>query len=267
MTHRPTLKQTAAAMMPAIALLFAAPAWANEGKAQANPGSSAGAGTRSGAPVNPQRSEIDMRASRLIGMSVRDNKGENLGKIKEVVVDISSQRVRYAVVAAGGFLGIGDRHFLYPLNEFSEAPAGDYLIMNRDRDALQNASGFDGSDWPDFNDPQYRAQIDRSSGAERPRRPSTNLEQASELLGSDVKDRTGAEVGELRDLIVNLPSGEIRSAWVEVEDGARGGERVVSLPPARLATSPDNDEVILNMTSTELRDAPSAVGSGSRGSR
>lgn len=226
----------------------------------AQPRDPAGAGEAAGRPA--QVSEIQLGASRLIGMPVRGSGGEELGTLKDVVVDLAGGRAHYAVLEAGGILDVGDRHYAYPVSEFSTSPDGRHLIMTIDREALKKARGFDDGSWPDFNDSEFQARTDRRASRERPGAERKDLRRVSELLGADVKNRSGEQVGQLRDVIVNLATGEVPSALIAYDPAIGFEQRMVSVPPARLVANRDRDEVVINMTPSELKSAPSAVGAG-----
>ena len=53
-------------------------------------------------------------ARRSDGRSVRNPAGEDLGKIEELMIDLPTGRLAYAVISFGGFLGIGDKLFAVP---------------------------------------------------------------------------------------------------------------------------------------------------------
>jgi sporulation protein YlmC with PRC-barrel domain len=55
-----------------------------------------------------------MSASTFIGDDVCNRKDENLGNIKEFMLDVRSGNVRYAVLSSGGFLGMGEKLFAVP---------------------------------------------------------------------------------------------------------------------------------------------------------
>jgi len=91
------------------------------------------------------------KASSLVGMDVRNTQNEKLGEIKDIVLDLHSGKVAYAVLSVGGFLGIGDKYVAVPPSAFTAAPDQDKLILNADKAKIQNAPGFAKSSWPDLN--------------------------------------------------------------------------------------------------------------------
>jgi sporulation protein YlmC with PRC-barrel domain len=50
-----------------------------------------------------------LSASTLAGDRVKNSAGEDLGNVHEIMIDISSGTVAYAVLSFGGFLGMGDK--------------------------------------------------------------------------------------------------------------------------------------------------------------
>lgn len=89
-----------------------------------------------------------MRASKVLGLNVRNAKGEDLGHVKDLIIDTNSQRVRYAVLSSGGFLGVGDKLFAYPVQAFQTSADRDDLVLNVDRERLRDLPGFDTNAWP-----------------------------------------------------------------------------------------------------------------------
>ncbi len=82
----------------------------------------AGRSTQATAPATAQ-SIRDVRLSDLIGMDVRNARGENLGDVQDVVVDAENGRVSYVVVGIGGFLGIGEKLSAFPMSAFKVSQA------------------------------------------------------------------------------------------------------------------------------------------------
>ena len=90
-----------------------------------------------------------MKGSTFIGSDVENHQGQNLGDIKDVVVDRASGRIAYAVVSFGGFLGVGEKLFAVPWGAFSQPKADkDTFVLDVDKERLKNAPGFDTHNWP-----------------------------------------------------------------------------------------------------------------------
>ena len=100
-----------------------------------------------------------LSASTLAGDSVRNPAGEDLGKIDELMIDIPSGRVAYAVLSFGGFLGMGDKLFAVPWNALKVDEDEKCFVLNVDKRRIEQAPGFDKSNWPDMSDPSFGTQL------------------------------------------------------------------------------------------------------------
>ncbi|HEX8038173.1 MAG TPA: PRC-barrel domain-containing protein [Chryseosolibacter sp.] len=96
-----------------------------------------------------------LTASSIISSRIQNPRGEDLGKIDNLMVNVHSGEVEYAVVEFGSFLGIGGKLFAVPFNELRLNPENKTFVLNRDIAYLKNSPGFDKSHWPDTNDHSY----------------------------------------------------------------------------------------------------------------
>jgi sporulation protein YlmC with PRC-barrel domain len=107
-----------------------------------------------------------VRASKIIGMEVRNEKGEKLGKVDELVIDTNTAKIRYAALSFGGFLGLGDKLFAIPWASLDCRLGKDvndyYLVLATDPQVLKNSSGFDKDNWPDFGEVEFTKKIDQT---------------------------------------------------------------------------------------------------------
>jgi sporulation protein YlmC with PRC-barrel domain len=106
-----------------------------------------------------------IRARHVEGMPVRNSAGADLGKVEDIVVDMHTGEVRYAAIAFGGVLGVGDKLFAVPFQALrvvhdSKAKKA-YFETSIDKKTLENATGFDKKNWPDFADPKFGEDNDR----------------------------------------------------------------------------------------------------------
>jgi len=100
-----------------------------------------------------------MGANTLIGNDVMNHKGEDLGEIKEIMLQTGRGDVAYAVLSFGGILGMGEKLFAVPWSALTLDTQNKCFVLNVDKDRLKNAPGFDKDDWPDMADQTWTDQI------------------------------------------------------------------------------------------------------------
>lgn len=101
-----------------------------------------------GKEVNKSMQQVS-RASKIIGTAVKDTKSDNLGDIKELVLNPESGQIVYAVVSYGGVLGLGDKLFAVPWKALHWAADKENYVLDVDKETLKKAPGFDKAHWPD----------------------------------------------------------------------------------------------------------------------
>jgi sporulation protein YlmC with PRC-barrel domain len=105
-----------------------------------------------------------LSATTLVGDGVRNTDGEDLGKVKDIMIDLDAGMISYAVLDMGGFLGIGNRLFAVPWNSLKIDTDAHELVLDVAKETLDNAPGFDQDNWPDFSDRDWGAAIYRHYG-------------------------------------------------------------------------------------------------------
>lgn len=197
----------------------------------------------------------DMRASKVIGMKVRNPQNENLGKIDDLVVDVNNERVAYAVLAFGGALGMGDKLFAYPVGVFQPTADHKELVLNLDKDKLKAAPGFERKNWPDWNKDTYRAEIERYFGPTISPKvmPNQRLARASDLIGKKVEDRRGERIGKIDDLVVNLGNAKVHYAVLDVGKPWTINDTLVPMSLTSLTLPSDQrKDLVANVTKNQI---------------
>ncbi|NEN24224.1 PRC-barrel domain containing protein [Cryomorpha ignava] len=102
-----------------------------------------------------------LSSTSIAGTNVKNPSGENIGEIKDLMVDWSTGQVAYAVLSFGGFLGMGDKLFAIPLEafEFDTADAEDRIVLDVDKNFLDDAPGFDKDNWPNTADHEFTRNV------------------------------------------------------------------------------------------------------------
>lgn len=115
-----------------------------------------------GATARPQQNNHALRAvhkapatapgivkgSDYIGKEVTNPGRESLGEIVDLAINGARSKVSYAVMASGGFFGIGREFYAVPLDAFSPAAEDDDLVLNISKARLDTQPGFDSDHWP-----------------------------------------------------------------------------------------------------------------------
>jgi sporulation protein YlmC with PRC-barrel domain len=195
----------------------------------------------------------EMRASQLIGKPVKNAQGENLGKIEDLVIDLDSERVYYALLSFGGILGMGNKRFLIPVSAFRPGREPDQPVLDVDKERLKNAPGFDPGRLPDYGASNWHRGVDRyyklDSAQQAP--SGAHMAGATQLLGSKVNDHAQHRVGKISDVVVNFGTGRAYPVLERDSDG-----KLVALPFSAL-TLPNRPDLpaMLNVDNPKIETA------------
>ena len=128
-----------------------------------------------------------MGADTLIGDSVVNANDEDLGDIKDIMLDMQTGQVAYAVLAFGGFLGMGEKLFAVPWQALHLDTINHRFVLDVEKEHLKTAPGFDKDAWPDMTDVNWTSSIHSFYGTDidRPGAPSMGP-------GSSVRGMTGS---------------------------------------------------------------------------
>ena len=100
-----------------------------------------------------------MAADTLQGDSVMNDAGEELGEITDIMIDVPTGRVAYAVMSVGGVLGIGDKLFAIPWSALRLDTENKCFRMNVAKERFEQAPGFDKDHWPTMADQRWAEDV------------------------------------------------------------------------------------------------------------
>jgi sporulation protein YlmC with PRC-barrel domain len=109
-----------------------------------------------------------LTATSIIGDHVENPEGEDLGKIDNLMVNVNTGAIEYAVVEFGAVLGMGGKLFAIPFNELRLDAKEEVFIINRSKEYLKESPGFDRTHWPDTNDHVYFEGVNTHYGVPVP---------------------------------------------------------------------------------------------------
>ena len=108
-----------------------------------------------------------MGADTLSGNDVFNPQGEDLGDIKEIMLNVSTGQISYAVLSFGGFLGMGEKLFAVPWNALTLDTVNKRFTLNVPKDQLESAPGFNSDSWPNMSDQTWAQGIHTYYGTEQ----------------------------------------------------------------------------------------------------
>jgi hypothetical protein len=124
-----------------------------------------------------------MGADTLIGDSVVNGVEEDLGDIKEIMLDMSTGQVAYAVLAFGGFLGMHEKLFAVPWQALHLDTVNHRFVLNVEKERLRTAPGFNKDSWPDMSDVNWSNQIHAFYGTDPNRSGAPSMGPGSSVGG------------------------------------------------------------------------------------
>jgi sporulation protein YlmC with PRC-barrel domain len=102
-----------------------------------------------------------MAAATLDGNKVISADGEHVGKISDIMLDVRTGRVAYAVLSQGGFLGIGDHLHAIPWSALTLDTAEKCFRVDTSAQRIKDDPGFDKDHWPSMADTAWGSELHR----------------------------------------------------------------------------------------------------------
>lgn len=122
------------------------------GQETAHPSSTKGDAQRAG--------PLLVGAGTLIGIDVFNDNDEDLGEIRELMVDMRTGQVDYAVMSSGGFLGMRETFFAVPWSALELDASNQCFVLRMSKAHLASGPSFDKHRWPDMADPTWQEGVD-----------------------------------------------------------------------------------------------------------
>jgi sporulation protein YlmC with PRC-barrel domain len=143
-------------LLPTIALCLTGSLWAGSALSD---GAALNQQSGQAMPANQGKSWI---LSQIKDATVKDVGGENLGQIKDILLNLDTGRATFAVLQLSGAVGRSGAYTPVPwalLKPSSTTQAGEpgTFILNTDKSRLASAQTFD--HWPDYNQQNWAPQV------------------------------------------------------------------------------------------------------------
>jgi sporulation protein YlmC with PRC-barrel domain len=169
----------------------------------------------------------DLSANAVLGAPVVDESNEDLGKLSELMIDVEEGRVAYTVLHSGGILGIGGEKYSVPweILKFTGKPMK--ITVHVDKERLKKAPQYQSADDPIYRTRQWGQKVYESfdlqpywvslkewsektfGGRVTTIENNPDLISGDHLIGANVVDTKGVEIGEIENIAIDPESGEI----------------------------------------------------------
>ena len=232
------------------------------------------------------------KASDLIGMEVKNNQNEKLGKVNDLVVDVESGRIVYVILSTGGFIGVGDTLHAVPSGALHHDVASKTLQLDADKAKLTAAPKFEMAKWAECCNSNQVAEVYRHYGQEpycssghKQNALSTvatrnaegkwgkdrivsvqeaneswarlsDVRKASKVMGTPVKNLQDEKLGKVENLMVDLSAGRIVAVVISSGGFIGIGDELSAVPPAALRFNTERDTLQLDASKEMLTSSP-----------
>ena len=193
-------------------------------------------------------------ASDLIGRNVKAAGGRD-GEIKDIIVNPQNGQISYVVTEIDTDKA-KDRLYAVPARMFQ---LGDdrRLTLNVDQNWLAQRKSWTNDKWPAMTDQGYWGDAKDQNA----RVDAANMHRLSKLVGHNVHNASGKQVGEIEDVVVNMKAQKVDFVLMSHDPGVTKAEKEYAMPlsafkfPASTADGGDSKQrVVLNMSDDKVRN-------------
>ena len=227
--------------LPALLLALGAPAYP-----QTAPGGTPIAAASQGASYHA------IRASVVIGKSVHGTDGKDLGKISDLIVDTTTGDVRYAILEFDPGFFKSDKLFAVPVKELAFAGDDKPLLYRKMNRPQLEKTGVDKADWQKaLDNRRYVDGLDQNYGFKPPAGNAHSF-RASKLIGKDVNNRAGKDIGQINDLVLDMGASKVAYAVLGFDPSWFAREKMFAFPLSAFQHVSGKDDLILDVDKAKL---------------
>ncbi len=116
--------------------------------------------------VVEQHDPYVMAASELDGKAMHSSDDKDIGKVKEIILDVRTGRIAYVVLSSGGFFGMGDKLQAIPWHVLTLDAKHNCFRLSASSEKFESAPGFPKDNWPSMADQIWANSIHKFYGTE-----------------------------------------------------------------------------------------------------
>jgi|GEM_PF-2037390 len=191
-----------------------------------------------------------VRSDKLMGATVYDASGKDIGEVRDVVFDENKGGMSRAILSVGDYLGIGNDQ-LTPVewNKMSVTSQPDDTMkfaVTADKAQLKNERSFSENNWPDF-----------TNGWKSEKTAGAKLVRMSQAKNAKLFNQSGNQIGDIQNLMLDTQNGKVAYAVVSFSnDYVNKGDRLTMMPWALVRQSKTSTPgYVLNASKSQVENA------------
>ena len=218
------------------------------------------------------------KAADLINLDVKNQQGEDLGEIEDIVIDVESGDIVYIAVEHGATLGVGGKLFAVPPGALKLSEDATFFRWEVRKQDLEGAQGFNKDAWPDRPDERWGKGIGGQKGEQPLKEAAREAKEAArdvkeaareaaggkklvmrvsgQLKGTDVKNPQGEDLGEIEGAALDLNKHKVVYYALGYGGVAGVGEKYFAIPPQAFKYEPQNRTFTLKAAKADFENQP-----------
>lgn len=193
-----------------------------------------------------------MLVSEMMKSNVTGAADKKVGEIKDLVIDLTSGQVRYAILEFDPGFFKSEKLFAIPANALNIHANGKGLTYREVSQSQMKHAALEKSDWVRAVDnKRYLAVMDQNYGF-KPPAGTTHSMRASNIIGRDVNSRGGKNIGKIKDLVIDLSNGNVKFAVFSFDPSWFSSKKLFAFPITSFRVEDDTDELMLDVDKNML---------------
>jgi sporulation protein YlmC with PRC-barrel domain len=224
---------------------------------------------RSGTAMRAMRLGRVVKASDLIGMEVKNDEGEKLGKVDDLAVDLETGRIVQVILSTGGFLGLSVMLVPVPPGALHHEVANKFIHLKADQAKLKAAPWYGMSKRADLGQSNQVVEIYRYHGQQPyfaaafqstwgpdPTARLSYVQSTTKLKGVSVKNAQKETLGKVENLMVDLSAGRVVAVILSSGRLFGMGEVLCAVPSAAFRFNSEQKYLQLDASKEAMSKAP-----------
>ncbi len=195
-----------------------------------------------------------VKGSELIGAKLFNQQGEHIGEINDIAFDENTGGITHGMLAVGGWLGIGENITAVPWKFIKPAKEGrNEFVVDVEKSKLTPEMSFKANDWPNLTEGWFKETYSRFG---IPSGGNAKLVRGSKVIGAELFNQQGEDIGEIKNLLVHPNTGKVAYATCEVDKYAPAGDKLTNVPWNLIRQSKkDTEGFVVNADKAKLTGA------------